>query len=147
MSLFNPRGKLWCLCGFCVGMNEQQGDHLLPGIVSGVIHRSLRGRMYVYIIYTRGNCLHCNARATTWSDRTYICDTQGLFINSLVPGDVEITLPLVFYRWVAQTPIDDQSTWVQFMAWKLVTSGNKPLPDPMVTHIYVAMWRHWATMN
>ena len=29
----------------------------------------------------------------------------------------------------------------------LVPSGNKPLPEPMVTQICVAIWRHWATMS
>ena len=26
-------------------------------------------------------------------------------------------------------------------------SGNKPLPKPMVTLIYITIWRHWATMR
>ena len=29
----------------------------------------------------------------------------------------------------------------------LFPSGNKPLPEPTLTHIYVAKWRHWATMG
>ena len=29
----------------------------------------------------------------------------------------------------------------------LVPSGNKPLPDPMLTQIYVPIWRHQATMS
>ena len=29
----------------------------------------------------------------------------------------------------------------------LVQSGNKPLPEPMLTQISVAIWRHWATMS
>ena len=29
----------------------------------------------------------------------------------------------------------------------LVPSGNKPLPEPMMTQIYVTIWRHLATMN
>ena len=29
----------------------------------------------------------------------------------------------------------------------LVPSGNKPLPEPMLTQIYVAIWRHQATMS
>ena len=28
----------------------------------------------------------------------------------------------------------------------LVLSGNKPLPEPMLTEIYVAIWWHLATM-
>ena len=29
----------------------------------------------------------------------------------------------------------------------LVPWGNKPLPEPMLTQIYVAIWRHYATMS
>ena len=29
----------------------------------------------------------------------------------------------------------------------LVLSGNKPLPEPMLTQIYVTIWRHQALMN
>ena len=29
----------------------------------------------------------------------------------------------------------------------LVPSGNKPLPEPMLTHTYVATGRHLATMS
>ena len=29
----------------------------------------------------------------------------------------------------------------------LVSSGNKPLPEPKLTQIYVAIWRHWAAMT
>ena len=29
----------------------------------------------------------------------------------------------------------------------LVPSGNKPLPEPMLTQIYVAKWHHQASMN
>ena len=29
----------------------------------------------------------------------------------------------------------------------LVPSSNKPLPEPMLTQIFVAIWCHWATMS
>ena len=29
----------------------------------------------------------------------------------------------------------------------LVPSGNKPLAEPMLTQIYVSIWRHRATMS
>ena len=28
-----------------------------------------------------------------------------------------------------------------------VPSGNKPLPEPVLTQIYFAIWRHQATMS
>ena len=44
-------------------------------------------------------------------------------------------------RLMAQDVIDDESMLVQVMAW-CRPSGNKPLPEPMLTQISVAMWRH-----
>ena len=41
--------------------------------------------------------------------------------------------------------IDDKTTLAQAMAWHL--KGAKPLPEPMLTQIYDAMWCHWATMS
>ena len=29
----------------------------------------------------------------------------------------------------------------------LVPSGNRPLPEPMLNQIYVAIWRHWDTIS
>ena len=29
----------------------------------------------------------------------------------------------------------------------LVPSSNKPLPDPMLTPAYAALWRHYATIS
>ena len=40
-----------------------------------------------------------------------------------------------------QDPIRDRSTMVQ------VPSGKKPLPEPILTRIYVAIWPHQATMS
>ena len=28
-----------------------------------------------------------------------------------------------------------------------VASGNKPLPEPMLTQIYVTIWRHYTTKS
>ena len=41
---------------------------------------------------------------------------------------------------MTQDLTDDKSTLIQVMN-DLVPSGNKPLPEPMLTHIYVAIWR------
>ena len=55
----------------------------------------------------------------------------------------------IFYEiglsWVPQNPIDDQ---VNIGAGNgLVPSGNEPLSEPMLTKIYVIIWRHKATMS
>ena len=36
---------------------------------------------------------------------------------------------------------DEKSTLV------MVSSGNKPLPEPVLTQSYVTMWHHLATMS
>ena len=28
-----------------------------------------------------------------------------------------------------------------------VPAGNKPLPEPMLTQIYIAIWHHYTTMS
>ena len=43
-------------------------------------------------------------------------------------------------RWMPQVCADD---YVNIDSGNgLVPSGNKPLPEPMLTQIYVAKWRH-----
>ena len=41
--------------------------------------------------------------------------------------------------------IDNMSTLVQVMVWS--QRGDKPLPDPMLIHIYVAIRRHQTRVN
>ena len=49
-------------------------------------------------------------------------------------------------RWMPLDLTDDKSTLVQVING-LVPSGNKPLPEPMLTQISVAIWQHKATMS
>ena len=46
---------------------------------------------------------------------------------------------------IPRGPIEHKSTLVQVMDchW----TGDKPLPEPMLTQIYDAIWHHWATMS
>ena len=55
------------------------------------------------------------------------------------------TLWEIALRRMPQDLTGDKSTLVQENG--LVSSGNKPLPEPMLTQIYVAIWRHWTTMS
>ena len=55
-------------------------------------------------------------------------------------------------RWMPQDLTDDKLILVQVMACcysgnGLVLSGNKPLPEPMLTIICITVWCHWATMT
>ena len=42
--------------------------------------------------------------------------------------------------WLSLELTDDKSVLVQVMTW--VSSGNMPLPKPMFTQLYVAIWQH-----
>ena len=46
--------------------------------------------------------------------------------------------------WIAKESTDDKLTIV---CNGLEQSDDKPLAEPMLTQIYLAIWRHWATMD
>ena len=43
-------------------------------------------------------------------------------------------------KYVSKSPIDNKSALVQVMAW--CRTGDKPLPEPMMTRIIDALMRH-----
>ena len=47
-------------------------------------------------------------------------------------------------RWIMQHPISVYLVYIG-PGRGLLPSGSKPLPGPMLTHMYVAIWRHGAT--
>ena len=47
-------------------------------------------------------------------------------------------------RWMSLDVIDDKLTLVQVTC--LVPSGNKPLPEPMLTLIYVVTWLYYESI-
>ena len=60
-------------------------------------------------------------------------------LNSLAPGRFIVKIAL---RWM---PAATRPYWCYINIGSgngLVLSGNKPLPEPMLTQIYVAKWRH-----
>ena len=81
----------------------------------------------------------------------------GVNINSLAPGKFEWKFRYVIFKWILV--IDGWSISCEIaLIWMplglhwwsvnigsgngLVTSGNKPLPEPMLTQIFVAIWCH-----
>ena len=52
---------------------------------------------------------------------------------------------LIALMWIPQDPFDQEST--QASGNGLMLSGNRPLPEQMLTKIYVAMWRRQATKS
>ena len=48
-------------------------------------------------------------------------------------------------KFVSEALLDSKSTLVQVMAWRL--TGDKPLPEPMLTMMYDDIYRNHATMS
>ena len=51
----------------------------------------------------------------------------------------------IAFRWMSLDFTDERSTLEQLVA--LVPSGKKSLAEPMLTHVYVAIWRDKAPMD
>ena len=80
--------------------------------------------------------------------------------NSLAPGEFDYSLKLVNFKLISTVNILKYFLWNCYQVnattgttshWSLVNigsgnglvlSGNKPLPEPMLTKIPVAIWRH-----
>ena len=60
---------------------------------------------------------------------------KGIFLNETDEIPIQISLTLV-----PRSPIDNKSTFVQVMAWH--RTGNKPLPEPMMTQFIDAYMLH-----
>ena len=102
---------------------------------------------------TRPEWVNPLAHERCWSNFTSASFKIILQIDILsAPSDIGLS-------WVPENLTDGKSTLVQVMAglhwWSvnigsgngLVPSGNKPLPEPMLTQIFVATWCHWARMS
>ena len=84
-------------------------------------------------------------------------------INSMSPGGCSFNFMCVMFKCVVVITFLSISNTMYCLyvngsgSWQmsvriglgngLVLSGNKPLPEPMLTEIYVAIWCHLATMS
>ena len=69
--------------------------------------------------------------ATTLADDIFKC----IFLNENDRIPIQISLKLVL-----RSPIDNKPALVQVMAWR--RTGDKPLPEPMMTQFTDAYMRH-----
>ena len=60
---------------------------------------------------------------------------KRIFLNENVSISIQISLKIV-----PKGPIEHKSALVQVMAWR--RTGNKPLPEPMMTQFGDAFMRH-----
>ena len=72
-----------------------------------------------------------NKMAAIFADSIFKC----IFLNENVRILIKISL-----KFVLKGPIDNKSELVQVMAWR--RTGNKPLPEPMLTQFTEAYMRH-----
>ena len=74
--------------------------------------------------------------AAVLTDDIFIC----IFLNENDNIPIEISLKLV-----PRGPINNKSAFVQVMAWR--RTGDKPLPEPMMTQLTDAYMRHQGEMS
>ena len=76
---------------------------------------------------------------THWGPRQNGCHfAEDIFKHIFLNGNVSITIKISL-NFVPWSTIGNSSALVQIMAW--CQTGSKPLPEPMLTPIYLAIWR------
>ena len=61
--------------------------------------------------------------------------SKCIFFNENDRIPIQVSL-----KFVHKGPTDNKPALVKVMAWR--RTGDKPLPEPMLTQIYVAKWGH-----
>ena len=77
--------------------------------------------------------------ATILADDNFKC--KCIFLNENNRISIRISLKFVFI-----SPIDNKPGLVRAMAWQ-VTTGDKPLPEPILTRFTDAYMQHQAEMS
>ena len=111
--------------------------HVLHGFflddMKHVKNFGLRFSVFIYdpLTLTHWPLENLNEILNMWFSNRYISDwwLRHLLWNCLIWMSVDFT--------------DDQSTLVQVVVWGLVPSGNKPLPEPMLSKIF----HHMASLG
>ena len=93
----------------------------------------------LYIEFKLNTCLKCVHQLTHWplGNLNVILQMQSsILLYWLVSSNLFYESVL---RWMPHDLTDDKSTLVQVMAW-----WRQPLPEPMLTKISNAIWRHYT---
>ena len=86
---------------------------------------------------------------------THICvtrpqwDRDRHFSDDIFKRFFCVKMPVfdISLKCVPEGPIDNMSTLVHVMDWRRTGDNMKPIPYPMLTEIYVVIWRHQVTMS
>ena len=75
-----------------------------------------------------------------------LLDEMAAILQTIFP-DAFYLMKILNFVWISpkfapMSPIDNTSTLVQVMAWR--RTGDKPLPEPMLTQFTDAYMRHWG---
>ena len=69
---------------------------------------------------------------------------EWLFFQVKLKIDILINSSEIGHRWVPRNPVDDKTV---DSGKGLVPSGNKPLPEPVLTQIYMCLWVKAGTFH
>ena len=122
--------------------------HLMQRSKQFAIHKQLFIFIYIFALVT----FICDSTFHELSFREGMVHTLYFAIYSLDPGKLEWNFRNVIFKWVLLIngfallwmSLDFNKWWsVKIGSGNgLVPSGNKPLPEPVLTQISVAMWCH-----
>ena len=98
----------------------------------------LVGGTRYFIILLSISIAHCSFNTLRLKNGRYFSDDifKCVFLNENIRISTKISL-----KFYPRNPIDNNSALVRLMAWCLV--GHKPLPEPMITKLHDATWRHY----
>ena len=92
-------------------------------------------------------CIHICVCMTMCTTTQYMFMEFYIHINSLVHGKSGCNFKNLISNLVLFRSYDNALIWMPWDFISVVLSGNKPLPEPMLTQICFAIWRHLATMS
>ena len=82
--------------------------------------------------------------STQCVDRSILLWESGFFFQVKLKIDILINSSEIGHRWVPRNPVDDKTV---DSGKGLVPSGNKPLPEPVLTQIYMCLWVKAGTFH
>ena len=126
---------------------------------SGTSSCKVKGSVFKHILEIDHFLLGCPKIYTNGPHQWYIDTGLGVVsnkpINSLAPGKFEWNFKYINFKQILVIDGCPNMNVIGLLWWSvnigsgngLVPSGTKPLPEPMLTQISVAIWCHYATMS
>ena len=113
----------------CHQLTKTQSGPTSTGRFYVVIASHCAARNILYIL------IHCPMRYVDIALKSYLSNSSCEFILSCATG----------FRWMPQNLVDEESILVHVVTW--YRQATDPLYGPMLTQIYITIWRQPPTMN